>query len=658
MLTPSTRDQLKQRLLLLVTFAGAASVGVAPSADGDIWWHLAAGREMVSKGSLLWTDPFSLGAAGRPWIDVHWLFQLVVYAAYASVGLAGLVWLKCGLVGLGAVLMSRALPAKGSWARPLFATLLLAALLAARSLLLLRPVIASLVLLALFFCQLEQFRRDGRARQLWPLPLLQLVWANLQGLSVLGPAVVLAYALGGVLSASLGENGAWWFPREGARSISPWRHARALGAATAACLVATCLTPFGFRGAAFPSLLFGRLLPTEHNVFSRSVAENVPPFVLERWSGGEFWHLKWFLLLFAVTTLLAGRRLLLSHLLLLAGFLGLALLANRNVLLLYWMAAPIAALQAAPRLRVAIARFRASGARVALVVNAALLATLLCVSGTALARESTLSEPSPFRAPVESVRRLAQLPPGDVFSADHHGGYLIWQLYPRFKPYIDTRLVLRSEAEYAEYLGLADFPERFAAFQAQHRFSYVILPVAFPERYQRLIAQLYASPDWKLLFTDGSEVLFGRAEKSFDLPGFELGADTTTDRISESLRERFAASPKLHAAARLQLATLQALVGETIQAERVLSGLDVAEAQALRARCRFAAGDLDGAARLSRELLTREREDVRSLNLLALIALEQGELARGAGLLHRALGIAPFDHEATTILAHLEESQP
>src|SRR5882724_3814473 len=110
MLTRSSRDLLRQRLLLLVTFAGAAIVGVAPSTDGDIWWHLAAGREMVARRALLWTDPFSVGAAGRPWIDVHRLFQLAVYAVHQCAGLAGLVWVKCALLGLGAVLMSRALP--------------------------------------------------------------------------------------------------------------------------------------------------------------------------------------------------------------------------------------------------------------------------------------------------------------------------------------------------------------------------------------------------------------------------------------------------------------------------------------------------------------------------------------------------------------------
>ena len=58
--------------------------------------------------------------------------------------------------------------------------------------------------------------------------------------------------------------------------------------------------PFGLLGLALPAKLLGRLVPGSHNVYAHSVAENVPPFLLERWSHGEFWHLKWFLGLLAV----------------------------------------------------------------------------------------------------------------------------------------------------------------------------------------------------------------------------------------------------------------------------------------------------------------------------------------------------------------------
>lgn len=646
--------------LAAVLGLGAASTGLQPSADGDIWWHLAAGREMVARGGLLFSDPFSVSAQGRPWVDVHWLFQLAVYAIHHWLGLGGLVLVKCGLVGLGAALLYFALEARrGAWTRPVMVTLLIGGLLAARSLLLVRPVIGTLVLIAFFLFQLERFRRDGRFWRLLVLPVAQILWANFQGLSALGPFVVGAYALGAIGDAGLGRGRAWPFGREGNRTPLPWVRARGLAAAATACVLALFVTPFGLPGATLPAVLLGRLLPGDHQVFAQQVAENLPPFELERLSGGELWHFKWSLLLVAASVVVAGRRLRLSHALLLLGFGGLALMSNRNVLLLYWVGAPICAIYAAPALRcLAVSRFRVPGLRVAVALNALVLGGLLSISAASAAQESRLAEPSPFRVPAASAQRLAMLPNGgDIFTADHHGGYVIWQLYPRFRPYIDTRLVLRSADEFAEYLRMADQPERFDEFQRRHGFSYVILPVMFPERYQRLITHLYASADWKLLFTDGAEVLFGRRDLTRDVAEQPLAETAETDRVLAELQARFAELPKAHTAARISLATLHGLLGQFDQAERALSGIQTPAARALTARLRFAAGDLPAAERLARQRLALERDDVGSLNLLALIALRRGEAEQGLGLVRRALRAQPFDPEATQLLANLEENR-
>lgn len=629
--------RLRTPLFAAVLSLGAALTGLAPSADGDIWWHLAAGREMVARGGLLLTDPFSVSASGRAWPDVHWLFQLAVYGVHQAWGLAGLVWVKCALLGLGACLLYFALEERrGSWARGMLMTTLVAGLFAARSLLLVRPVIGTLVLLALFFFALERFRRGGSLRYLLVLPVVQLLWANFQGLSALGPFMVGAYALG---------------------ALTDWARARRLLVTLGCCLVAMCLTPFGARGAALPAVLLGRLLPGEHQIFAQQVAENLPPFELERLSGGEFWHFKWCLVLLGLSALVAGRRLLVSHALLLVGFAALALMSNRNVLLLYWVGAPLVAINLAPALRHRVARWRRPGLQGAWGLNAALLSALLFVSASAAARESTLTESSPFRTPSGSVERLKALPGSDVFCADHYGGYLIWRLYPRFKPYIDTRLVLRSADEYAEYLRLADEPERFDAFQARYRFGYVVLPVLFPERYQRLLAHLYQSPAWKLLFTDGSEVLFGRRDLTSAVAEQPLARADETERLLSELQERYSASPKVHDAAQLSLATLHGALGQFSQAERALRDVGAPEAKALQARLRFAAGDLATAERLAQERLRLDRNDVGSLSLMAQVALRRGENTEGLGLLRRALHIRPFDEEATRLLAKLEESR-
>jgi tetratricopeptide (TPR) repeat protein len=659
MIFPSAPLRFRSRALGCAVACGAATTGLSPSADGDIWWHLAAGREMVARGALLFADPFSVSAAGRAWVDVHWLFQLAVFGLHRAFGLAGLVWAKCGLLALGASLLYLAVePRRGSWARGVLLTALVGGLLAARSLLLVRPVIGTLVLLAFYFLQLERFGRDGRLRNLWPLPLAQVLWANFQGLSALGPAVVGAYAAAALASAVGGASRSWPFAREGSFGLPPWARARRLGATLAACGLASFITPFGVRGATLPALLLGRLLPGEHDVFARNVAENLSPFVLEGVSGGEQWHFKWSLAICAASALIAGRRLKLSHALVLLGFAGLAALSNRNVLLFYWLGAPILAINVGPALwRAAALRFRQQGLRFAALLNTALVAALFSTSAVAAARESRLSEPSPFRVPAMSAARLAALPGGgEIFCADHHGGYLIWQLYPRFRPYIDTRLVLRTAEEYATYLRLADEPERFDAFQARHRFAYVVLPVLFPERYQRLIAHLYASAEWKLLYTDGSEVLFGRRDLSRNVAEQPLTEASDSERILADLQQRYGGLPKVHTAARLSLATLLGAIGQFDSAGRALTGLSTPEARALRARLHFAAGELDVAQQMARQDLTADRDDVRSLNLMALIALHRGEPSQGLGFLRRALSVRPFDPEATQLLAKLQES--
>jgi hypothetical protein len=636
---------------------GAASTGLGASADGDIWWHLAAGREMWARGEWLMTDPFSSGAAGRPWVDVHWLFQLGAYAIHAMLGLGGLVACKCLIVGAGATALLDAVRGQrlAPWVRPLLVTLLVSGLVAARSLLLVRPVIVSLLCVALFFRELERFRADPAPRRIVRLALIQIVWANCQGLSALGPALVFAHAAAAGLDARWGAHPSWPFAREA--GTAPLLRFRRLMLAVAACSVASLATPFGWRGVALSTTLFGRLIPGQDNVYAHSVAENVPPYLYERWSGGELWHLPWAFALLGLGLLAGARRLRLSHALLVLGFGGLALLANRNVLLFYWVAAPIAALHiGAGAHRLARRLGAALGRRVVLGANALALGGVLAVSGLAAAREPSLAAPSPFRVPEESARQLASLPgEGALFAADHYGGYLIWQLYPRFRPYIDTRLVLRSPAEFAEYLALADEPERFDAFQQKHGFRYVVLPSAFPDRYLALIGHLYRSPDWKLVYTDGSEVLFARSDLATS--AWDLGAAPTTDRVLAGLAARYANQPELLGAARLQLATLQLVTGHGAQAERVLSGMRSDDADALRARVRFAAGDLEGARALAEERLARDADDVQSLSLLSLIALTQGDAAHGLSLVDRALRLDPYDAEATSILDRLPRSR-
>jgi hypothetical protein len=642
------RDWL-DRLVLVGFVLGAFAAGLTPVADGDIFWHLAAGRQMVQARTWLRSDPFSASAFGRPWIDVHWLFQLGAHAVYRLGNLRALVLVKASLTAAGALGLLHIVEREaGRRLRLPFAVAMAAALLAARHLLLVRPVVLTLLFLTAFIAVLEHFRRQGRARALLVLPVLQILWVNCQGLAPLGPALVGAWLAGAL--AGGGRS-----PFAGERGPGGWRP---LAWTLGLCLAASFVTPYGSAGALLPLRLLLRITPAGANVFASEVAENIPPFVLARSAPGQIAGLPLYLGGLAVCFALARRGLRLSRLLVVAAFTALALMANRNILLLYWVATPLMAMEVAPALPgLADAVRRRAGA---IPVNAILAglgaAALLVVDGVAVlaaAREPSLGAPTPFRFPTGSVHYLDARPGGGtVFTADHQGGYLIWTLYPRYRPYLDTRLILRTADEFAEYLDLLARPERFAAFQARHRFDFVVLPTAYPDRYLGLVQHLAGSPDWTLLHTDGAEALFGYRTRD---PAVDLGSRETTLALLQTLTARHGRSPVILAAARRNLARLDLVLGHLAEAEHILAGMSDPASRALAARGRFLGGDLDGAEALARTLLAADAADVGSLDLLALVALARGDRAAALDAIRRALRVDPFDAEARSLLGRLQD---
>jgi tetratricopeptide (TPR) repeat protein len=647
--------------VLVALGAGAFLAGLTPISDGDIFWHLAAGREMAHRHAWLHTDPFTLSAAGRPWIDVHWLFQLACHGIYRLGGLAGVVLAKALLVAAGALVLGRAVGRSGgATARALFVPAMVGVLYLARHFLLARPVIVSLLMLALFFAALERLRA-GRRRALIALPLLQIVWSNCQGLAVLGPAMIGAYLIAAGLSPRLGGR-RWWWPFDPQENL-PWRP---LALTLALCVAASLVNPYGRDGVTLATRLLARISPSAGNLFGEQVAENVPPWLLERTAPAQIFHFKWYLATLAACLALAGRRLLLSHLLLLGGFGALALMANRNVLLFYWVATPIAILAIAPR----VARLLAKPPRASRswVIPGALalgvvLAAELALAAVSARREPTIAAPTPFHFPTESTRRLVGAGAhGPVFVPDHAGGYLAFSA-PGLKPYIDTRLLLHTADEYATYLAAVDDPARFDALAARWRFRYVALTTAYPDRYLGLVQHLAKSPAWTLTFTDGSEVLFARRDPAGDgaaspaaVSPRPLDSDQEVDRITAQLAARFSRWPDQHQAARLHLARLLLVLGQVDQAQRVLATMTGPTAVQLRARAYLAAGQAAAAESLARTLLLVDPRDVSSLTLMARIAMRSRQPDAALGWLRRALEADPYDGEALRLLESLSDA--
>ena len=661
---------------LYITFGLLVFVAaLTPASDTDLWWHMAAGREILGRGSFLRVDPFTLSAAGRPWIDLHWLFQLAVYGIYQGWEMTGLVVAKAAVVAAGAlVLLAAVVRASAPRARqegpgpgdpadaaaiapPLFVVAMAAAVFFARHLILVRPVVFTLLFLALFLLLLEGFARGDNPRRLLWLPLLQVVWVNSQGLFALGPAVISCYALGGALGQRLG-----------APELPPRGAHRLLGI-IALGFVACLITPYGVAGLLLPIKLLLRLAPGDSNVFSSNIAENVPPWLLQRSAPGQVAPFHVALALLGVSFLAARRQVVLGRALVAAAFAVLALLANRNVLLFFWMTTPIAVLNFAPALARGLAWARGRlgpGNLVARwlphgLTGAGLLGVVALVL-IARRHETPIAAPAPFRVPAAAVAHLPPAPAGGgrIFTADHYGGYVTWARFPGYRPFIDTRLVLHTGQEYQEFLGLLDNPLRWDEFQRRQNFDHALLPAAFPDRYLGLIRHLAAAPDWRLTFTDGSEVLFshvvpGTAAK----PAIDLDDVTVVDGIVADLDRRLPVDNEAGRAARRHLARLLLVLDHVDRARDVLARLpaDDLDGQALHARSFLLAGDATRAAELGEGLLARAGDVPAVLDLLALTAVARGDAPAALGYLRRALAADPFDGEARALLDRLEAEQ-
>jgi hypothetical protein len=173
-----------------------------PARNGDVWRDLAAGRDLAHGLS----SPGTLSSHGSAQaLAPGWLYDLAVYALYRTVGGPGLVLIKALAIAAVSLLLVSLGRLGQSWWLPALCTSV--AVLAMSTRLLLQPATVSLVFLAIAFWLVEsRRRRQARTREGtllvdWPLMLLFVIWANLDGWFVLGLATVALLWLGETLDS-------------------------------------------------------------------------------------------------------------------------------------------------------------------------------------------------------------------------------------------------------------------------------------------------------------------------------------------------------------------------------------------------------------------------------------------------------------------------
>ncbi len=195
---------------------------------------IRSGDQMRSNGFLpSRADQFSITMDGKSVTNVSWLFDHLVSLSWLIAGEKGLTLLKVLLAGIFAsVLVRISVPGVSSWWSSICAVF---AVVACSSDFLPLPELITILGMTLTMRFLFLQRMGKATGLLWKLPLLFVIWCNLDPRAWVGAGVVVSYSLGSWLSGKLAAR---------KRSLPVAGEERPLFAAVLLSVLALLVNPF------------------------------------------------------------------------------------------------------------------------------------------------------------------------------------------------------------------------------------------------------------------------------------------------------------------------------------------------------------------------------------------------------------------------------
>ena len=144
------------------------------SFDQDLGRHLKLGEIIVAEGEVPKTNLFSYTNPDFPFINTHWLFEVLVYGFDQTIGLQALLILKIIVVLTAVGITLKLIPKENSALLLPIGFIFLHVL---RERLELRPEIFSFLFTAITYLILENYLKRA-TKWISVLPLIQLIWIN------------------------------------------------------------------------------------------------------------------------------------------------------------------------------------------------------------------------------------------------------------------------------------------------------------------------------------------------------------------------------------------------------------------------------------------------------------------------------------------------
>lgn len=477
-------------LLLAAVFVGRMLNMSQPSSarsatifwlEGDAWWHLAVGKQILKTHTWPTHDHYSFTAPGSPWIAYEWLGEVVTALAWRMDGLQGLMILLM-LLGSGVLfLLYYYVYLRSGNSKAAFVACALVLPLASLSMTL-RPQLLGYVYLVAALILVEKFRQ-GHDNALWLLPPLFLLWVNTHGTFVFGFLILGVYWASGLKAF-----------RFGGLYAEQWTTGQRLRLEATAllCLLASMVTPYGARLLAYPL----ELASSQHLIV-RTVQE-WEPFNLSQTYGKYFLVL---LLIFWVALVTSRLKCRLQDFLLLLLAIAETFMHARFILLFVPLFAPVLA----ELLRRWIPPYDSTKDQY--VLNAVLMAVIVAAIVKFFPSNQYLEKNLEYKMPVRAVAYVGEHPAlGQMFNDAYWGGYMIAKLGATHKVFIDGRFdIYEYSGVLADYLSIIRLAPNTRFLLRKYHVQSCLIPRESP-----LAVMLHASRRWQEVYQDEVSAIFVR----------------------------------------------------------------------------------------------------------------------------------------------------
>jgi len=480
--------RLEYIFLAAVLWGIAANGPKMLNLDGDLPRHLLVGRQTLETFHVSTVDVFSYRTVGFLSYPHEWLAQVFLTLSDTVFGLNGVVLLSATIIVLTFAIIYKNARAAASPLISLFFTGL--ALGTSAIHFLPRPHIFTYLLMAFWIFQMERVS-SGNSRRWWLFPVLMLVWVNIHGMFFMGLLIWAAYIVGSMLD-------------EGTEKWRRRPESRLLLVSGLASLPMTFFSPSG-AGIWKTILELGS---------SSYLTSRIPEYQSANFQLPSTWPFILLLVLLLTGLALNPKTISLRYVLLLGGFLILALYSSRMIPLFAIVAAPIAAGAFSEWIKdekdqskfTQTERFlqtmeEKSGGAAWLFVTFFVLIGIFA-SGKTIDPQHKGNSFDPHVFPVAAVDWLQSHPQeGHMLNDFNWGGYILLRTWPEYPIFMDGHTHIYGEALTREYEQLIKTSQGWESIIEKYQAIWAIIPTT-----SRLAASL-TEKGWETIYQDETAVI-------------------------------------------------------------------------------------------------------------------------------------------------------